>query len=138
MKKLLPLVVVLLALAGFAGYRFITRQTPIEVAVHTIDTGTVESTVANTRAGTIKARYRAKLTPTIGGRITTLNVRKADQVKAGQLLLSLWSDDLQAELKLAQSESTAAEAGLREACLMADLAEKQAQRQARLRPTRAI
>ncbi|NLZ18521.1 MAG: efflux RND transporter periplasmic adaptor subunit [Desulfobulbaceae bacterium] len=137
MKKFIVLILVLSALAAYAGYRFIARQTPIQVAVHTIDTGTVESTVANTRAGTIKARYRAKLTPTIGGRIATLNVRKADQVQEGQLLLTLWSDDLQADLKLAQSESTAAEASQREACLRADLADKQAQRQARLRPTRA-
>ncbi len=137
-KKTFPILLAVFALAAFAGYRFFTRQTPVQVTVHTVGTGTVEATVANTRAGTIKARYRAKLTPAIGGRIATLNVRKADQVKAGQLLLTLWSDDLQAELKLAQSESIAAEAGLREACLMADLAEKQALRQARLHPTRAI
>ena len=137
MKKFLPFLFAVVFLAAFTGYRFFTRQAPIQVAVQTIGTGTVEATVANTRAGTIKARYRAKLTPTIGGRIATLNVRKADQVKAGQLLLTLWSDDLQAELKLAQSENIAVEAGLREACLMAELADKQALRQARLRPTRA-
>lgn len=138
MKKTLLILLAVFALAAFAGYRFLTRQTPIQVTVHTVSTGTVEATVANTRAGTIKARFRAKLAPTIGGRIATLNVRKADQVKAGRLLLTLWSDDLQAELKLAQSESVAVEAGLREACLMADLADKQALRQARLRPTRAV
>ena len=137
MKKTLPILLAVFALAVFAGYRFFTRQIPIQVTVHTIGMGTVEATVANTRAGTVKARYRAKLTPTIGGRIATLKVRKADRVQAGQLLLTLWSDDLQAELRLAQSESTAAEAGLREACLMAELADRQALRQTRLRPTRA-
>ncbi len=137
MKKTLPILLAVFALAVFAGYRFFTRQIPIQVTVHTIGMGTVEATVANTRAGTVKARYRAKLTPTIGGRIATLKVRKADRVQAGQLLLTLWSDDLQAELRLAQSESTAAEAGLRDACLMAELADRQALRQTRLRPTRA-
>ncbi len=102
-----------------------------------VDSGTVEATVSNTRAGTIKARYRAKLTPTIGGRIADLHVRKADQVQAGQLLLTLWNDDLQAELKLAQRERLAATAAAREACLMAELASKQALRQANLRLTRA-
>jgi len=126
-----------LAIALFAGYRYLTREIPLKVTVQTVDSGPVEATVANTRAGTVKARLRANLTPAIGGRIATLNVRKADTVKAGQVLLTLWNDDLQAELHLAKSEAIAAEAAVREACLLADLAQKQAERQSDLRKTRA-
>ena len=136
-KKIFLPVLGILALAVAGGGYFFTRTPAIKVAVQRVDSGTVEATVANTRAGTIKARYRAKLTPTIGGRIAGLHVRKADQVQAGQLLLTLWNDDLQAELKLAQRERLAATAAAREACLMAELASKQALRQANLRPTRA-
>ena len=137
MKKKVFLILPVLALGLVAGYRFLTREIPVKVTVQTVDSGPVEATVANTRAGTVKARLRANLTPTIGGRIATLNVHKADTVKAGQVLLTLWNDDLQAELRLAEREAVAAEATVREACLMADLAQKQAVRQSDLRKTRA-
>ena len=107
MNKKYLLLLPVLAVALFAGYRYLTREIPISVTAQNVDTGTVEATVANTRAGTVKARNRANLTPPIGGRIATLNVRKADTVKAGQVLLTLWSDDLQAELQLARSEAEA-------------------------------
>ena len=137
MKKHLLFVLPVLAIGLFAGYRYLTREIPVRVAVQTVDIGPVEATVANTRAGTVKARLRANLTPAIGGRIATMNVRKADRVKAGQVLLTLWNDDLQAEVRLARSEAVAAEAAVREACLLADLAEKQALRQSELRRSRA-
>jgi HlyD family secretion protein len=136
-KKLLLFIVPVLAIGLFVGYRTLTREQPIKVTVQTVDRGVVEATVANTRAGTVKARNRANLTPAIGGQIATLLVRKADTVKAGQVLLTLWNKDLQAELQLAQSETVAAEAAVRENCLMADLAERQAARQRELRTTNA-
>ena len=137
MKKYYLLIIPLIAFGLFAGYRYLTRETPIKVTVQTVDSGAVEATVSNTRAGTVKARHRAKLTPAIGGQIATLNIRKADTVKAGQVLLTLWNKDLQAELQLAKSEAIAAEAAVREACLMADLAQRQAGRQNDLRKSRS-
>jgi len=136
-KKLLLLIVLLLAAGTFALYQYLTREQPIKVTVQTVERGLVEATVSNTRAGTVKARKRADLTPPIGGQIATLNVRKADKVKAGQVLLTLWNKDLEAENRLAESEVTAAEATLKEACLLADLAERQARRQKDLIKTRA-
>lgn len=133
MKKFVLIIAPILAIALFAGYRYLTREQPIKVTVQTVDNGVVEATVANTRAGTVTARNRANLTPAIGGQIATLNVRKADTVKAGQVLLTLWNKDLQAEMQLAKSEAVAAEAAVREACLMADLAQRQAGRQSDLR-----
>ena len=137
MKKIVLLIAPILAIALFAGYRYLTREQPIKVTVQTVDNGVVEATVANTRAGTVTARNRANLTPAIGGQIATLNVRKADTVKAGQVLLTLWNKDLQAEMQLAKSEAVAAEAAVREACLMADLAQRQAGRQSDLRKNRS-
>jgi HlyD family secretion protein len=137
MKKTILLLLLALATGLVAGTLYLTREKPVKVTAQTVDNGLVEATVANTRAGTVKARHRAKLTPAAGGRIDTLKVRKADTVKAGQILLTLWNDDLQAELHLAKSEAVAAEAAVREACLLATLAEKQAGRQTDLRKTRA-
>jgi HlyD family secretion protein len=137
MKKIYLLILPIIAVGLFFGYRYLTRERPITVTVQVVDSGAVEATVANTRAGSIKARNRANLTPAAGGQIATLNVRKSDTVKAGQVLLTLWNKDLQAQLQLAKSEVLAAEATVRETCLMADLAQRQARRQQELRGTRA-
>lgn len=137
MKKILLLVLALALVAGLLLFRYLTREQPIMVTVQTVDRGLVEATVSNTRAGTVTARNRANLTPAIGGQIATLNVRKSDQVKAGQVLLTLWNKDLEAEKRLAESEVVAAEATVREACLTAELAERQAQRQQQLIKTQA-
>lgn len=137
MKKAYFLTISIIVVGLFFGYRYLTREKPINVTVQTVDSGVVEATVANTRAGSIKARNRANLTPATGGQIATLNVRKSDVVKAGQVLLTLWNKDLQAQLQLAKSEVLVAEATVRETCLMADLAQRQAERQKELRGTRA-
>ncbi|MBM9515126.1 efflux RND transporter periplasmic adaptor subunit [Desulfogranum marinum] len=137
MKKAYLLSISIIAVGLFFGYRYLTREKPINVTAQTVDSGVVEATVANTRAGSIKARNRANLTPATGGQIATLNVRKSDVVKAGQVLLTLWNKDLQAQLQLAKSEVLVAEATVRETCLMADLAQRQAKRQKELRGTRA-
>ena len=137
MKKLLLLIVPVLGLGLFLLYQYLTREQPIAVAVQAVERGLVEATVSNTRAGTVKARNRAELTPPIGGQIATLNVRKSDRVSAGQVLLTLWNKDLEAEKRLAESEVAAAEAMVREACLLSDLAQRQAQRQKELIKTRA-
>lgn len=59
-------------------------------------------TVVNTRAGTVKACRRARLAPPLRGQISPLPFKKADAVRAGQLLLELWNQDLQAQLTVAQ------------------------------------
>ena len=137
MKKVLLISGTITLLLVVLGYQYFTREQPIQVTVKPVERGLVESTVANTRAGTVKARNRADLTPPIGGQIATLNVRKADHVKAGQVLLTLWNKDLEAEKQLAESEVAAAEATVRERCLLADLAERQAKRQKDLMKTRS-
>ena len=82
-----------------------SRPKPIAVAVTHVARGTVESTVANTRAGTVKACRRARLAPAIGGQISHLYVKEGDHVVTGQLLLALWNDDLEAQKQLAQRET---------------------------------
>lgn len=84
------------AALAYAGWHF-TRPTPPEVELAAIARGTVEATVVNTRAGTVKACRRAKLAPVAGGQIVTLWVKEGDRVQAGQPLLELWSRDLAAQ-----------------------------------------
>ncbi len=117
---------------------FSTRPKPVEVKVESVETGNVEQTVANTRAGTVKACRRAKLSPGIGGQIATLDIKEGDQVKAGKLLLELWNKDLRAEIALNESESIATLANARAACFQADVADREAKRKLRLKGTGAV
>jgi HlyD family secretion protein len=130
--------ILLLALAGAiaAGWWYAARPKPVEVRVRAAEVGTVEAIVANTRAGTVKACRRAKLAPGTGGQLDRLEVRAGDRVAAGQLLLELWNQDLKAQVLLAQREAEAGEARARAACLNADNAEREAQRQVKLKERR--
>lgn len=110
-----------------AGW-YLSRPKPIIVAVKAVERGTVEATVSNTRAGTVKACRRARLAPAIGGQIARLAVKEGDQVIAGQVLLSLWNDDLTAQLQLAERETAAAHANADQTCLLADNAVREAKR----------
>jgi len=128
-KTWLRLVVVVLmgAALAFAGWHF-TRPAPPDVELATIARGAVESTVVNTRAGTVKACRRAKLAPVAGGQIVKLWVKEGDRVKAGQPLLELWSRDLAAQRELATRQLATSEDRRREACILADNARRNAER----------
>ena len=95
--------------------------------------GKVEASLANTRAGTVEACQRTKLSTIVGGRIEYLGVKEGDKVKKGQLLLKLWNDDQQAQAALSQSQVTLAGKRVDEACIAAVNAEKEAKRQTELR-----
>lgn len=125
-------VVVLIATAlAYAGWHF-TRPKPPEVELATIGRGVVESTVVNTRAGTIKACRRAKLAPAAGGQIVKLWVKEGDRVKAGQPLLELWNRDLAAQREVTTRQLATSEERRREACIMADNAKRDADRSQQL------
>ena len=115
----------------YAGWHF-TRPQPPEVELATIERGPVESTVVNTRAGTIKACRRAKLAPAAGGQIVKLWVKEGDRVKAGQPLLELWNRDLAAQRDLATRQLATSEARRSEACIMADNAKRDSDRSQQL------
>ena len=127
----LALALLVLALLGGALW-WAKRPKPIAVVVATVDKGRVESSIANTRAGTVEACQRAKLSSTLGGRIETLAVKEGDKVKKGQLLMKLWNDDQQAQSRLARTQVETAGKRVTEACTVAANAEAEARRQAAL------
>lgn len=130
-------VVLLIALA-IAFYTYSTRQKPVNVQVSEVTLGVIEDTVANTRAGTVKACRRAQLAPATGGQIDSLPVREGDLVKQGTILLALWNDDLQAQVKLARSESDAAVDHAESICVQAENAQRAANRKQALRQSRVV
>lgn len=127
----------IIATAGIAIW-YSTRPEPVEVSVKPVEIGNVEQTVANTRAGTVKACRRAKLSPGVGGQIATLDIREGDRVKAGTLLLELWNKDLRSEIALNESEYRATLANARAACLKADVADREAKRMLQLEGSGAV
>lgn len=126
MKKTIAfLVVIALAVAGiwYAGL-----EPPPEVTLHTVSRGTVEKTVSNTRAGTVEACRRSRLSMPIGGRVDELHVDEGDRVAAGQVLLSLWNKDRRAMTAQAEAQLLAARHGAEKMCVEAANAEREAKR----------
>jgi len=129
MRKPVWWLIVLLVIAGLGGLVWQqTRPKPVPVSLKPVVRGTVEETVANTRAGTVEACRRARLSPSIGGQIALLPIHEGDQVAAGDLLLEIWNDDLQAQLEVAKQEAAVAEAQAEAGCGRADEAQRQAER----------
>jgi len=120
-----------LGVLGGLGW-YVSRPEPIPVVVARVDSGPVEESVANTRAGTVKACRRAGLSPLTGGQVAALEVHEGQRVEAGALLLSLWNDDIRARLKLNEAQADATRSQAEQQCLMAEEAGRQAARQAAL------
>lgn len=132
-QKIIRWLIFLSIVAGITVFIWLkTRPKPIEVFIKPVERGTVEKTVANTRAGTVDACRRAKLSPSIGGQIASLPIREGDQVKAGELLLEIWNDDLTAQLNLAEKEAEVARAQARSTCISAEEANRLAERSKKL------
>ena len=108
------------------------KPEPIPVRVETVATGRVQDTVANTKAGTIEACRRAGISPRLGGQIDRMPVTEGDVVEAGEILMEFWNDDLRAQARLAESELKASGARREQACIVADRAAREAERQRRL------
>lgn len=125
------LAVIVLAAAGALAFAF--RAKPLKVELVTVARGTVEATVSNTRAGTVKACRRSQMSPAAGGQIAQLLVKKGQRVKKGEVLLRLWSKDLRAQIQLAHDQLATAKAQLTQACEQADLARSEAARAHQLR-----
>ena len=131
LRRVLPaLVVVGLAVGGFF---WTTRTKPVVVVLKAVDRGNVESTVVNTRAGTVEACQRTKLSTIMGGRIEFLGVKEGDKVKKGQLLMKLWNDDQKAQQTLAEAQRAMAAQRVKEVCTTAASSLREAERQTSLK-----
>lgn len=134
-KSLVTVAVLALLIALFFYNR---RPEPVEVEIYTLTTGQVQSTVANTRVGTIKACRRAYLAPATGGQVAVLHIKEGDKVKQGQLLLEVWNQDLKAQVGLQKAQVKANKASAEQACQLAGSAEREAARLSRLQSSKQI
>jgi HlyD family secretion protein len=115
------IVAILLALLLALRYTLL-RPDPVPVTVFVVARGRVEETVTNSKAGTVRTRHRAKLSPEIGGRVVEVPVKKGERVEAGQVLIRLDETQYKSQVELAGKAFEAARGVEKESCLSADLA----------------
>lgn len=123
--KWIVVIVVLVVMGAVLKQR---QSEPLLLPVVAIDKGAVESTVSNTRAGTIKACQRSELSMSLGGRVQKLYVKEGDRVTAGQVLIELWNEDHKANVAQAEASLSAAEHEQKRACLGAEQNAREDQR----------
>src|SRR6188472_549685 len=100
---------VLLALAGAAGWSYMNRPRAVEVetAAVTQRAAGVQASVLNA-SGYVTARRRATVSSKITGKVTEINVEEGMAVREGQVLARLDDSTLQAALRLYKAQLEAA------------------------------
>lgn len=131
-RKRAALIILAAAILAAITVWKLSEAKPVHVIVAVAGKGLVESTVANTRAGTVKACRRARLAPMSGGLIYRIKVRESDRVKKGQVLIELWDKDLIAQKKVASEQLASSRDHAIEVCALAEVAASDLQRKTRL------
>jgi HlyD family secretion protein len=98
---------------------------PVPVRVAPVERSRVEETVTNSRAGTVKARRRARLSPEAGGRVADLPFREGARVRRGDVLVRMDDTLSRARLEVAEREEAAGRAEEARACLAAERAARE-------------
>lgn len=126
------LLVAALIAAGFflRATVFRTPEPLVEVAL--VERGLVEETVANTKAGTVRARRRARLSPATSGTVVERHVERGQRVAEGDLLLGLDAASQSAALELAERGMDVAEAHFARTCVVSRRAREELDRQRQL------
>ncbi|MDM5057344.1 efflux RND transporter periplasmic adaptor subunit [Aeromonas rivipollensis] len=106
------------------------QATPVKLVE--VGRGDVLVTLVNTRAGTIKSCQRAGLSLPGGGVVEQIAVKAGDRVARGDLLLTLWSEDIRADLSRARAQQALGKTQREERCSEATYYEREAQRLATL------
>ncbi|HXV36824.1 MAG TPA: efflux RND transporter periplasmic adaptor subunit [Myxococcota bacterium] len=122
---------------GIAALALLLRATvfapePIPVRTTPVERGSIDSTVTNSKAGTIRARQRALLSTEIGGRVVEITHREGDSVTQGELLLLLNDSTLRAQETQAIEAIRAADAHYQEMCITRDKARREYDRKRKL------
>ncbi|MFM5362167.1 efflux RND transporter periplasmic adaptor subunit [Aeromonas veronii] len=120
------------AVVAVAAAAWWWRPQPTPIRLVEVGRGDVLVTVVNTRAGTIKSCQRAGLSLPGGGVVEQIAVKAGDRVARGDLLLTLWSDDIHADLARARAQQALGKTQREERCSEAAYYEREANRLATL------
>ena len=130
---LIILTLVGIAIGGSWYYKH-THPDVVTVRVATVDRGQVVATVSNTRAGTVKACRRVKLSPIIGGKVTAIPYPEGSGVREGAVLLTLDPTDTEAEIGHIKTQIVSARDHAEAACLRAEYMSRTLTRKHALNP----
>jgi HlyD family secretion protein len=136
MRKILMAVPLLLAV--LAAFWWWSRPQPLPVRLVTVARGPVEALVANTRAGTLKACRRTQLSFNLGAQVSERLVEEGQRVEAGQVLMRLRQDELQARVREVEARLDGLGNQRQQRCLQADLDRRDHQRLARLQERQLV
>ena len=120
------------AVVAVAAAAWWWRPQPTPIRLAEVGRGDVLVTVVNTRAGTIKSCQRAGLSLPGGGVVEQIAVKAGERVARGDLLLTLWSDDIHADLRRARAQQALGKTQREERCSEAAYYEREASRLATL------
>ncbi|MCE9847229.1 efflux RND transporter periplasmic adaptor subunit [Aeromonas allosaccharophila] len=120
------------AVVAVAAAAWWWRPQPTPIRLAEVGHGDVLVTVVNTRAGTIKSCQRAGLSLPGGGVVERIAVKAGDRVAQGDLLLTLWSNDIRADLARARAQQALGKTQREERCSEAAYYEREANRLATL------
>ncbi len=126
------ILLLVLIVAGTFVFQQLTRPEPVTVTTALVEKGLVERTVANTRAGTVKACLRSRLSLPVGGQIAAILAREGESVEQGTLLMELWNQDLKARLQAAKLAARSAHLEHDAICIRARNSRREADRVNRL------
>jgi RND family efflux transporter MFP subunit len=130
---------ILLAALGFAGWRWATRERPVEVQVATVSVRAAGTQAAVLNAsGYVTARRRATVSSKITGKVVEVDVEEGKNVVQGQVLARLDDSTPKAALALAEAQAEAARRGLRENEVRLDQARLAERRAAQLLQDRIV
>jgi HlyD family secretion protein len=103
----------------------VLRPKLVPVTVQRVESGRVEDSVVNSRAGTVQSRLRSEMSPGIAGLVVAIPARKGAHVKKGDVLLRLDDTEQQARAQSAMRTLDAARAIAEQARIEAEYAERQ-------------
>jgi HlyD family secretion protein len=136
MRKMLMAVPLLLAAA--AAFWWWTRPQPLPVRLIAVQRGPVETQVANTRAGTLKACRRTQLSFSLGAQVTERLVEEGQRVEPGQVLMRLRQDELQARVREVEARLDGLRNQRQQRCLQAGQDRRDHRRLARLQERQLV
>jgi len=138
MRKWLFRLLIPIGIVAVVVWFTILRSDPVSVRVAAVERADVESTITNSKAGTIKARRRARLSAEVGGRVVAIAKRTGDRVKRGDVIVSLNDATPRAQLTLARESLRVADAARLQACIARDRALRELDRKRNLAKGRII
>ena len=119
--------------AGWYGWKWITRERPLEVQAATVTQRAAGTQAAVLNAsGYVTARRRATVSSKVTGKVIEVNVEEGKAVTQGQILARLDDTTPRAALALAESQANAARRAVRESEVQLDQAKLTLDRTAKL------